>query len=222
MDPAVGQTSHSARANIYQNEAHWRLGTDALERVGGEPAVAPWWAKLARFYLLLIVPWGLERIDRGGAARFPYAAVKQLRLSYEPTRIDDNRHRCELKLTTGEKATIYSTHFSGAASFEDRAATYVPLVRGLVARVAEASPACRFWAGKSLFVYWAQHIFLLALLLLLVFVLGYLAGFELSDLAAAKLAIIVGFIPLAWLYARKNYPRRFVPPAIPPQVLPGG
>jgi hypothetical protein len=213
--------THSARANIYQNEAHWRLAEDALERTGGEPARAPWWAKLARFYLLLIVPWGLERIDRGGEARFPYGAVKQVRLSYEPTRIDDNRHRCQLKLTTGQKATIYSTHFTGVDSFEDRAATYAPLVQGLAARVAQANPACRFWAGKSRLVYWSQHIFLFALLLM-VFVLGYLAGFNLSELAMAKLAVIIGFIPLMFLYARKNYPRQFIPPNIPSQVLPGG
>jgi hypothetical protein len=221
MDAAT-PPSHSARANLYQNEAHWRLGTDALERSGGEPADAPWWARLIRFYLLLIVPWAIDRIDKGGPARFPYAQIKELRLTYEPTRIDDNRHSCWIKLATGEKASFFSTHFSGVADFEDRGATYVPLVRGLAMRVARANPACRFWAGKSRFAYWAWHIFLLAMVLLLIFVMGHLAGFKLSDLVLAKLAILIGFIPLMALYTRKNYPRRFTPPDIPPQVLPGG
>jgi hypothetical protein len=219
---ATTPVSHSARANLYQNEAHWRLGPDALERLGGEPAAAPWWAKLIRFYLLLLVPWGMDRIDKGGPARFPYAAIQELRLTYEPTRMDDNRHRCWLKLKSGEKASFFSTHFSGVADFEDRGATYVPLVRGLVARVAAANPACRFWAGKSRFSYWAWNVFLLAMVVALAYVIGALAGFELSDIAWAKLAILVGFIPLLALYTRKNYPRRFTPPDIPPQVLPGG
>jgi hypothetical protein len=218
MSPAP--LAHSARSNLYQNEAHWRLADAALERSGGEPAKAPWWARALRFYLLLIVPWGLDRIDRGGDARFPYASIKQLRLSYEPTRIEDNRHRCALKLSSGEKAMIYSTHFTGFDSFEDRAASYRPLVRELVMRVAAANPACTFWAGKSRLVYWTQHIFLLVLLLLMVFVLGYFSGFNLSELAMAKLAVIIGFIPLAFLYARKNYPQRFAPPDIPHEVLP--
>src|SRR4029077_3178667 len=133
----------------------------------------------------------------GGAARFPYRDIKHLRLTYEPLQFDDARHRCELRLKTGEKALIYSSHFLSAADLENRAATYVPLVRDLIARVAAANPACRFWSGKSRLGYWAQHIFLLALLLLMVFVLGYFAGFNLSELSMAKLAIIVGFIPLA-------------------------
>ncbi len=40
----MSEPVHVARANIFQREATWRLAADALERDGGEPAAAPWWA----------------------------------------------------------------------------------------------------------------------------------------------------------------------------------
>jgi hypothetical protein len=220
MTLSADPVTHAARANIFQHEAVWRLALDALEREGGEPANAPWWARLSRMYLMLLVPWGLDRIERGGSARFAYRDIRLVRLTYEPLQLDDARHRCELRLKTGEKALIYSSHFQSAADSENRASTYVPLVRELVARVAAANPACRFWSGKSRWVYWMQSILILALLLALVFVLGYFSGFKMSDLLLAKLVVVIGFIPIAILYAVKNWPRQFKPPAIPAEAMP--
>ena len=220
MTVSVGPITHAARANIYQHEAVWRLTPDALEREGGERAKAPWWARLMRAYLLLLVPWGLDRIEKGGPARFPYRAIKELRLTFEPVQPDDTRHKCEVKLTNGERTGIYSVHFSGMNSFEDRAATYVPLVHGLVARVAAANPDCRFWSGKPALAYWFQIGLILVLVLALVGVITFLTGFNFSDLALVKLAVIVAFIPVMILYVRKNKPRRFDPAAVPEDALP--
>ena len=62
MNIAAQPVVHSARADAFQREATWCLGPDALEREGGEPAEAPWWAHLMRFYLRLIVPWAIRDI----------------------------------------------------------------------------------------------------------------------------------------------------------------
>jgi hypothetical protein len=188
---------------------------------GGEPADAPWWAQLLRGYLRLIVPWAIRRIEPGGSARFPYAAITELRLCFDPTRFDDTRHRCDVRLANGRGSSFYSTHYVSAVRFEDRAATYVPLVRELVARVSAANPNCRFRSGKRPVVYWAEHIFLLVMILLLVMVLGLVGGVAFSDLVLVKLGIIVGFIPLMIMYTRKNWPRRFDPAVIPADALPG-
>jgi hypothetical protein len=217
---SVGPITHAARANIYQEEARWRLGPDALEREGGERAKAPWWARLSRAYLMLLVPWALDRIEKGGPARFPYRSIKELRLTFEPVEPDDTRHKCEVKLVNGERASIYSVHFDGVNSSQDRAGTYVPLVHGLIARVAATNPECRFWSGKPALVYWLQIGAILVLLLALLAVLAFLTGFELSDLALLKLAVIVGFIPVMYLYVRKNKPQQFDPAGIPEDALP--
>jgi hypothetical protein len=199
MNVAADPIVHAARVNAFQPEATWRLGPDALERTSGEPADA-----------------------KRDSARFPYAAIQDLGVCYDPTRFDRARHRCDLRLSDGRTATFYSTHYVSFGEFEDRAATYVPLVRGLIARVAAANPACRFRSGKRPLVYWAEHVFLLAMVALLVSVLALVGGAGLSDLVLVKLGIILGFIPLMIMYTRKNWPRRFDPAAIPADALPGG
>jgi hypothetical protein len=112
------------------------------------------------------------------------------------------------------------THYAGVADFEDRAATYAPFVRALIARVATANPVARFRSGGTLAGYWAQHLFLLAMVALLVFVLSEVGVAPLSESSWAKFAVIVGFVPLMIVYSRKNWPRRFTPDAIPRDVLP--
>ena len=222
MNIAAQPVVHSARADAFQREAIWRLGPDALEREGGEPAKAPWWAHLMRFYLRLIVPWAIRAIEPGGSARFPYASIWELRLCFDPTRTDDTRHRCDVRLANGQRASFYSTHFVSFAEFEDRAATYAPLVRRLVAQVSAANPACRFRSGKRPFVYWTEHIFLLSLVALLVFVLALVGDVAITDLFLIKLGAVVAFIPVMIMYTRKNWPRSFDPAAIPAEALPGG
>lgn len=211
---------HTSRANVFQREATWRLGADALARDGGEAADAPWYAHAVRLYLRLLWPWSGIRIERGGALHLRYGEIAELRLSFDPTRADTRRYRCDLMLRNRQRATIWSTHYVSIGEFEDRAATYTPLVRGLVARAAAANPACAFRAGKRPLVYWTEHAFLLAMAALLVFVLALVGGSGLSELVWVKLAIVLAFVPLLWRYARKNRPRRFTPDAIPRDVVP--
>jgi hypothetical protein len=192
MNIAAQPIVHNTRANVFEAEAAWRLGPDVLERQSGT----------------------------GGRERFPFADIIELYLRFDPTRFDTARHRCDLRLADGRAASLLSTHFVGVAEFEDRAATYVPLVRALVERVASANPSCRFRAGKRPAAYWAEHLFLLAMVVLLVLVLGVVGGLALSTLVLVKLAVIAAFVPVMISYTRKNWPRRFDPRAIPPELLP--
>ena len=182
---------HKARANYFEREAAWSLAPDALV------------SELA-----------------GQVTRCPYGEIAEVRLSYDPTRFDRKRYRCDVTRRGGDRLTIRSSHFAGIASFEDRAATYTPLVRALIARVAAANPHCSFRAGKRPLVFWAEQLFLLAMAALLVFVLAALGGSGLSDLVLLKLALVAALVPLALAYARRNRPRRFSPTAIPEELLP--
>ncbi len=116
--------------------------------------------------------------------------------------------------------TLWSTHFAGVADFEDRAATYTPFVRALVAHVAAANPNCAFRAGTRPLAYWAGQLFLLAMAIVAIWVIAMVGGSALSEVTWAKLSSSSGLIPLAFDYARKNRPRRFEPGAIPADVLP--
>jgi hypothetical protein len=167
-----------------------------------------------------MLPWVLDPVERGGTARFPYADVREIRLSFDPTRFDQRRYRCDLRMKDGRKTTLFSTTYVGVGDFADCAASYVPLVRGLVARVAGANPGCRFRAGRGRVAYFVQHAFLFVAFAALVFVLFAFGGSGLSDLVWLKLAIVASYIPVMASYTRKNWPRRFMGAAVPEDVLP--
>lgn len=198
MEPTPDVITHRVRSSVLERETSWRLMPDALER---------------------------EQVLKDGkdlTVRYPYRDIREIRLSFAPSRVDSRRYRCDFQLTNGTLAAILSSHYAGIADFEDRGATYVPLVRGLIAHVAAANPKCKFEAGKRPGTYWGEHIFLFLMLMLLVFVLGAVGGLSLSHLVLVKLGILVTYIPLMILYTRKNWPRSFDPTAIPAEIMPSG
>jgi hypothetical protein len=196
MDDVTAPPTYIARANALEYEAIWRLGPDGLELQGG-PTAGP-----------------------DVVLRFPYRDIIGVRLSYAPSRVDSARYRCDLRMRSGQQLAMLSTHYAGIADFEDRAATYAPFVRALIARVAAANPSARFRSGKNPVTYWMEHLFLLAMVVLLVFVLSMTGFAPLSESSWAKLMIVLGSIPLLLVYTRKNWPSRFTPDTIPKDVLP--
>jgi hypothetical protein len=221
MNMAAEPLTHTARANVFQREATWRLAPDALEREGRTPAAVPWWLRASRVVTQIMLPGALDPIEPGGPARFPYAEIRELRLCFDPTEADKTRYRCELRLVGGERAFIVSGHVLGVWEAGSRATTYGPLVRGLMVRAAAAAnPQCRFQAGKRPLHYWFLCVLLTVLLVTAFAVLSLLGLDHLSEVSWAKLAVVVGGIPLLVLYARRNRPRSFDPQSIPRDVLP--
>jgi hypothetical protein len=196
MNELAGPPSYVARANVLEYEAIWRLQPDALELQGG-PTAGP-----------------------DVVMRFPYRDVVGLRLSYAPSRADHARYRCDLRMRSGQQVAILSTHYAGIGDFEDRAATYGPFMRSLIARVVAANPAASFRSGSKPLAYWAEHLFLLAMVAFMVFALSLTGFAPLSESTWAKFAFIIASIPLLIAYTRKNWPSRFKPDAIPKDVLP--
>ena len=196
MNELASPPSYVARANVLEYEAIWRLQPEALALQGG-PTAGP-----------------------DVVLRFPYRDIVGVRLSYAPSRFDHARYRCDVRMRSGQQVAILSTHYAGIADFEDRAATYAPFVRALIARVAAANPAASFRSGRSLVAYWLEHAFLLAMVAFMVFALSLTGFAPLSESSWAKFAFIIASIPLLIAYTRKNWPRRFKPEAIPKDVLP--
>lgn len=168
-----------------------------------------------------LTPDALERSDPGRPPLLlSYRDFMELRLSYDPTRFDTRRFRCDIAARGRGRVTIMSTSYVSLGDFEDRGAHYTPFVRALVARVAQAAPDCRLRAGKRPWTYWAQHAFLLTMLILLGLALALFSGFSISGLVAVKLGIIAFYIPIAIGYARRNLPKSFTADGIPTEVLP--
>jgi hypothetical protein len=196
MTELAALPTHTVRAGVLEHEAVWRLEDDALVLQGGPAAAAD------------------------SVLRFAYGDIVQLRLSFEPSRVDAARYRCDVRMRSGQQVAIMSTHYVGFADFENRAASYVPFVRALVVRVAPANPAARFRSGKNPLAFWAEHIFLAVVVAFLILVLISIGTSSLSDSSWSKLWMILGSIPLLIAYTRKNRPRPFKPGAIPQDVLP--
>lgn len=189
-------TTYRVRASALEHPGAWRLLPDALELTGG-PGAEP-----------------------GLVQRFAYRDMVQVRLSYRPSRFDTGRYACGLALRSGQHLTIVSTHYAGVASFEDRAASYTPFVRELIGRIAAANPQARFRGGRHPAAYLAEHGFLLAMIVVLLLVLLEVGVLPFGDIVMVKLGIVLATLPLAFVYARRNWPRTFDPRAIPADVLP--
>jgi len=187
----TGTLVYRFRRSVLENEATWTLGPEAIERAeqGAQP-----------FYI-------------------PYRDITELRLSYDPTRFDTDRYRCDVTARR-LRHPIMSTSYVSVGNFENRNETYVPFVRSLIARAAAVAPNCRFRAGKRPWAYWLQHIFLLSMLILLGVVIATMSGLGVSGMVAVKLGIIAFYIPVAIKYAHYNLPRNITPDSIPAEVLP--
>lgn len=137
IDKILPINAHASRANVFQKEAFWRLEQDELVREGGEPEkVSPLFPAL-RVFLRILWPWWslIGPVEPGGTARFLLVDIAEMQLRFDPTRFDTRRYRCDLRTRDGRKATIWSTHFCSAASFEDGA----PAIRGWCGRWRRAS-----------------------------------------------------------------------------------
>lgn len=196
MNEPASPPSYVARANALEYEAIWRLQPDALELQGG-PTAGP-----------------------DVVLRFPYRDIVGVRLSYAPSRFDHARYRCDLRMRSGQQLAIMSTHYAGIADFQDRAATYGPFARALIARVAGANPSASFRSGKNPVTYLIEHLFLFVMVVVLMFVLSMVGFAYVGDTSWVRLFIILVTIPLLIAYTRKNWPGRFKPDAIPENVLP--
>ena len=163
---------------------------------------------------------GVERSAAGEVVRrVSYADIAEIRLSYDPTRFESDRYRCDFMTRSGARELIVSVSYVSPANFENRKATYMPFVRTLVRNVSNANPACRFVAGKKPLAYLAEHALILAVLLLLASTL-YFTGVPVAGVVVIKLGLIAVYVPVKLRYTKVNRPRRFDPTDIPTEVLP--
>lgn len=163
---------------------------------------------------------GLAWQAEDASGRLDFAAIAAIRLQYGATRADFARYNCHVTGRSGAY-TIVSTHFDSLGSFSDRRETYAPFVRALVARAAAANPQCRFHAGVGPAQFWLTVLFLFAALAI-VAVAALSLGIPPLWYLYLKIAVIAVLLPVAFVWIKRNRPRRFDPKAIPADVLPGG
>lgn len=170
---------HARRENVFEKaERRWFIDADGLRRtIPGQPDPVLAWAE-----------------------------VVELRLTYAPTRFKPWRHKLTLR-SRRETWVIDNVHFKGVGDFEDRSATFNPLVLACVERVREAAPGAIGRLGSAPLAYWAQLIFVTAAFALLAMVIvAFPVNF--SGLIWVKLGLIVVSLPVLFGFAIRSWPRR--------------
>jgi len=189
MDTPEADT-YAVRRNAFEAERVWRI----------DPSGLSW-----------------EAADKSG--RFAFDEIGEVRLEWAATRADHARYACHVVRFNGWTETIVSTHYDGIARFGDRAASFNPFVRRLVAEIARANPQCRFRAGATGLAYFGSLALMIGAALLLATVIAAF-GIPLHVIIVAKLVVIAALTPLAIAWSKRNRPRPFDPRSIPEEVLP--
>lgn len=84
-----------------------------------------------------------------GEGRVPYSAIREVhvyKVRYFGSRA--TYWRCVLRYGFGRKILLQAAHHSGARRIEDRTATYIPFIKALERKIAQANPRAVFRKGR--------------------------------------------------------------------------
>jgi hypothetical protein len=187
----MSELAHAFRASAFSAERHYRLGPDALE-------------------------WKDDR----QAGQIAYRDVVKVSISNVPT-LGQTQYRCMLRSAAGQKAALTSASYKRFGVIEDRSASYVPLVRELLLRIAAANPKASFSAGQGfgLWLFWLIILVLAALILaggLILTVMG-----QVPMAATGSFVVLAIMLPIGWRVVRHGPPRSVDPRTPPPEDLSG-
>jgi hypothetical protein len=125
-----------------------------------------------------------------------------------------------LRSPAGKRAVLTSASYKRFGVIEDRSATYVPLVRELLLRVAAANPKASFAAGQSfgLWFFWLIILVLAALILAGAVILALMGQVPMT--AIGSFVVLAIMLPIGWRVVRHGPPRPFDPRTPPLDDLP--
>ncbi|MDB5471002.1 MAG: hypothetical protein JWR84_2562 [Caulobacter sp.] len=172
-------TTYSKRENAFEKSVHsWRVEDDCLI-----------WTRPSGDSLTLL-----------------WKDVGAVRAAFAPTRWKTWRHVFELTTRKGARLLIDNAHFKGVGDFEDRSPTFIPFVLASLDRIVAQAPDARASVGASPAGYFGQLAFMVAMLVLLIFVLVALPT-PLGWLVLVKLLLIAVMLPTAAVWAIRSRPR---------------
>lgn len=159
-------------------------------------------------------PTSLDVSGAGASNNIPYIDIQEIGLiTYGG--YGGLQGQATLRTRAGKKIKIRSHHYRGLGDFENRSATYRPLMQGLLQHVHAANPSARFVSGSTIMtvVWWV----LLVCLVLMIILLGLalLSGKDLNGNVLGGFVTALILIPFAWRSARRSRQNEF-DPAMPP------
>lgn len=154
-----------------------------------------------------VEPEGLRQsFPQGGEIGLRWDRVREIRLTYAPTRFKTWRHKLTLVGPAGAWV-IDNVHFAGVGNFEDRTATFAPFVLACVERVAALAPGATARLGSAPLADWAQLAFVAAAFALLALaVIALPVSF--SGMVWVKLLLVAAMMPVLLNFVVRSRPRR--------------
>lgn len=156
-------------------------------------------------------------------ARFPYADVELIRLSYRPRSFDYHVFRLDIRMKDGRTIHLSNVSTSPVSLFRPQRRWdegFRDFSLGLAARAASANPALRLEGGMPGWRFWPAAALALALLLVLSWQIAekLVAGLWFPvAVSTAGLALGLWFLTP---FLRRNRPRPLSADSLPPDLLP--
>jgi hypothetical protein len=173
---------------------------------------APW--------VFALRPGGIEWQAGRHSGFAPYDRIRRVRLSFRPVTMQSYRFLTEIWSPGNPKIQIASTSWRGMVEQERLDAAYAAFISEFHRRLAAARSPIQCDAGVSSLVYWPGVIvFIVAMGVLMVIAVRALLNAQ--WIGAAMIVIL--FLMFSWQlgnHFRRNWPMRYRPDAVPPQVLP--
>jgi hypothetical protein len=143
---------------------------------------------------------------QGGDLLLRWADVREIRLTYAPTRFKPWRHKLTLRGPAGAWV-IDNGHYAGVGDFQDRSDSFGLFVLACVERVAAHAPGAVARLGSAPLAYWAQLLFVgAAFSLLALVVVAFPVNF--SGLIWLKLLLVAAMLPVFLAFVVRSRPRR--------------
>lgn len=152
---------------------------------------------------------GLTRRDPdGNEVALKWSDVHFVQVRYNPTSLKRWLHMTRI-VSTNALMVLDNSHFVGFGDFEDRSATYTPLMRKALERIAVAAPNADIRVGSDSTAYVAQILLILVAFSALAFVILTLpVPVPLTFSISVKLLIIATGLPFLWRWIKTNRPRK--------------
>lgn len=167
----------------------------------------------------------VEQLPKNGGtpthdAEIPLSDIQQIKLRYDPTRMQANRYRTTVVVEGQPNRDLFSSSYKSFANFESRGAEYSEFVRQLVLSAAQDNPQLECikglgWGGMILSLLTAVFV------LFMVFVGAiYSVVYGVPWVILIKLGILVVYFPIYLGYLRDNWPGKFAANEPPQSMLP--
>ncbi len=155
---------------------------------------------------------------RSGQVAYPM--IRHIRLSYKPTNMAGSRFIADIWPLHAQKLSLSSVSARSLVDLAPQNNEYGNFIRELHRRVAAAKGECVYEAGLPAWRWWPSLIVGVVALAAVVYIIVQALGAGQSLVALGIGFVGSWFLWQIWHIVKRNRPRRYLPDAIPKDVLP--